>query len=245
MVTYHELCMQGDREYQDDCVGSKKKAGSYVFAVADGLGGHGHGAEASKIMVDAAMGMFSDKVAPDEYFIQLFCGGNQELLNRQSEIKDSHSYKTTLNICLLLEQEDGLRIYGAHIGDTRLYFFQNNKLQFRTKDHSVPQMLVNGGMLKENKIRNHPDRNKVLRVLGASEGPVKYEMIEPQLVSPGTAILLCTDGFWEPVVERYMEKYLKKAKTVQEWMELMQKRVLAKGKKGKQDNYSAIGIWIS
>ena len=100
--------------------------------------------------------------------------------------------KTTLVILHVGEE----RIWWGHIGDSRLYYFQNRKLQKRTLDHSVPQMLVAAGQLKEKQIRNHPDRNRLLWVLGVDWDSPKYQLAEPEARGGRQAFLVCSVGLW-------------------------------------------------
>lgn len=63
-------------------------------------------------------------------------------------------------------------------------------------------MLVAAGQLKEKQIRNHPDRNRLLRVLGVDWDSPKYQLEEPKERLGKQAFLLCTDGFWELIEEK-------------------------------------------
>ena len=64
-----------------------------------------------------------------------------------------------------------------------MYFIRKNKLNIRSKDHSIPQYLVNMGEIREKDIRHHPDRNKLLRVMGSEWESPRHQCIElPQLV---------------------------------------------------------------
>ncbi len=114
----------------------------------------------------------------------------------------------------------------------------------RTLDHSVPQMLVSVGKLKEKEIRHHPDRNRLLRVLGIEMDEVNYQESGRLERSGQQAFLLCTDGFWELIEEKKMEALLKKADTPEQWIRLMQEVILKNGRNTDMDNYSAIAVWL-
>ena len=148
--------------------------------------------------------------------------------------------KTTLVILHVGEE----RIWWGHIGDSRLYYFQNRKLQKRTLDHSVPQMLVAAGQLKEKQIRNHPDRNRLLRVLGVDWDSPKYQLAEPEARGGRQAFLLCSDGFWELIDEKKMQHCLKKSGSPAQWLQMMEQIVEKNGQGRNMDNYSAIAVWI-
>jgi serine/threonine protein phosphatase PrpC len=56
------------------------------------------------------------------------------------------------------------------------------------------------------------------------------------------AFLLCTDGFWEYVLEEEMEIDLTKSNTPSEWISFMTQR-LAKKVNGKNDNFTAGAVF--
>ena len=58
------------------------------------------------------------------------------------------------------------------------------------------------------------------------------------------AFLLCSDGFWELILEKKMESALKKADSPAAWLEAMEKIVEKNGRNKDMDNYSAIAVWI-
>jgi serine/threonine protein phosphatase PrpC len=63
-------------------------------------------------------------------------------------------------------------------------------------------------------------------------------------VRDGDVFLLCTDGFWECVLESEMEATLSKASSVANWLRAMEEYVIERGS-AMQDNYSAIGIFCT
>ena len=139
---------------------------------------------------------------------------------------------------------DGKQVQWGHIGDSRLYMFQDNKIATRTLDHSVPQMLVATGEIKEKDIRGHEDRNRLLKVMGTPWDKPKYELADPVPCKKEMAFLLSSDGFWELVEDRDMVSCLKKAATPKEWLEAMEQIVLKNGVGKKMDNYTAIGVFL-
>ena len=118
-------------------------------------------------------------------------------------------------------------------------------MKFRTLDHSVPQMLVKSGEIKESEIRNHPDRNRLLRALGLETDRQLYELQEPYPLRKCQAFLLCSDGFWELIEEEKMCSFLKKAESADEWLRLMNEEVQKNGAGKNMDNNSAIAVWWS
>ena len=133
-----------------------------------------------------------------------FLESGDTLIKKIEKTHLKNSMKTTA-VVLLTDNEKAI---WAHIGDSRLYVFRKNKIVLRTLDHSVPQMLVSSGDIKEKEIRNHPDRNRLLRVMGVPWKRQEYEISEIRSLSECQAFLLCSDGFWEYITEKMMCKYL-------------------------------------
>lgn len=240
MIAYELLSNKGDRGNNEDNIGMYQREQEYCFVLADGLGGHGKGEVASLLGVETAIKVFAVEGAGEESLEVSFLNAQKEILDRQHSDVTARDMKTTLVILHIGEKD----IWWGHIGDSRLYYFQHGKLVQRTLDHSVPQMLVAAGQLKEKQIRNHPDRNRLLRVLGVDCDSLKYQLEEAKEREGKQAFLLCSDGFWELIEEKKMQNCLKKAKTPAEWLNLMEEIVRKNGEGKNMDNYSAIAVWL-
>ncbi|MDO5408388.1 MAG: protein phosphatase 2C domain-containing protein [Eubacteriales bacterium] len=240
MISYYLLSDVGDRDNNEDNVGMYQNGEDYCFVLADGLGGHGKGEVASQLAVEAAVKVFAVDGVTEETMDRSFAEAQASILEAQQEDIMAKDMKTTL-VLLHVKQDE---ICWGHIGDSRLYYFENGKLIKRTLDHSVPQMLVAAGQIKEKQIRNHPDRNRLLRVLGVDWDTPKYQIEEPIARGGRQQFLLCTDGFWELIDEKKMMACLKKAETVQEWVQLMEELVKKNGRGTNMDNYSAVAVWL-
>lgn len=240
MVSYHLFSNPGGRENNEDYVGMYQNGQSWCFVLADGLGGHGKGEVASKLAVEAAIKEFALRGPGEETLKASFDQAQRAILEGQREDYRARDMKTTLVILHVSENQ----LWWGHIGDSRLYYFQKGKLRERTLDHSVPQMLVAAGQLKEKQIRNHPDRNRLLRVLGVDWDSPKYQIAESREREERQAFLLCSDGFWELIDEKKMQHCLKKASSPKEWAELMESIVRKNGQGKNMDNYSAVTVWI-
>ena len=239
MIQYHLISCKGERVTNEDYVGMYEKEGEYCFLLADGLGGHGKGEIASELVVTQGIVEF-EKGQFFEAIPQAFEVAQEKLLEKQKMESSPTAMKTTM--VMLCIGKKGL--YWGHVGDSRLYYFRKNKLIKRTLDHSVPQMLVASGEIKEKDIRGHEDRNRLLRVMGTPWVATPYEIEEVHKVQGKQAFLLCSDGFWELIEEKKMIGCLKKADTVEQWIEMMEEIVKERGMGQEMDNYSAVGIWI-
>lgn len=232
----------GGREINEDSYGVFENNGKYFFIVADGLGGHGFGEVASKAATDIAENAASQSAILDgkNLIENIINDAQKSILELQIQKHNKQGMKTTI-VCLCIDDNN---IVWGHIGDSRLYAFKKRKLKTRTLDHSVPQMLVVAKEIKEKQIRKHPDRNKLLRVVGIPWDRPQYEISPQYSINDFDAFLLCSDGFWELIDEKTMQKLLKKAESPQTWIEAMTQEVIKNGKNDEMDNYTAIAVWI-
>lgn len=242
-MRFSMLSKEGGRSHNEDNIGMYQKQGCSCFVLADGLGGHGKGELASETAVKAAAETLAGAEEGQELSSLIersFLTAQEEINRIQEEDRTASDMKTTM---VLLEIKDNRAVWG-HIGDSRLYHFRKNRLAGRTLDHSVPQLLVMTGEIKEKQIRHHPDRNRLLRVLGASKERPRFETGDEVQTAPGDAFLLCSDGFWELIEEKKMIACMKKSQGPEEWLERMEQLVLKNGAGLEMDNYSAIAVWI-
>lgn len=241
MVTYEILSKPGERSHNEDYADMARRGDSYCFVLADGLGGHGGGEEASKLTASYILNDFKEKgEVSQEYLKRCFQESQELLIKEQIRQNRVNEMKTTLVVLLVGE---GLLQWG-HIGDSRLYYFQNKKFKQRTLDHSVPQMLVAAGEISEDEIRGHADRNRLLRVMGTEWDSPRYQISKALAPAGSMAFLLSSDGFWEWIEDKTMQNALKRAKSPADWMARMESEVLKNGTGKGMDNYSAITVFV-
>lgn len=231
----------GDRQVNEDFYGVSTFNGTYCFVVADGLGGHGGGDVASKYAVSEISRVFMEKGYSASFFREAFESAQQKIISVQEETGFINQMKTTLVVVVM----DKDYVYCAHVGDSRAYFFKNNKYMLHSIDHSVPQMLQKSGEIKEEDIRFHPDRNRLTRVMGnIGESPdfSEWKKIKRRGLQ---SFLLCTDGFWELIDEENMSACLKESAGAEEWVNRMSEIIKRNGENKVMDNYTCIAIKTS
>lgn len=230
---------QGGRQINEDSVGAFRNGQNNCFILCDGLGGHGMGDIASSLVVNVFENQFNKTDDVVNFLGQTFAA-SQDILMAEQKARNAKSKMKTTGVAVVTDDRNA---YVGHIGDSRGYVFYKNKIKSRTLDHSIPQMLVISRAIKESQIRNHPDRNLLLRVMGIEWEAPMYELMAPIPLKKCQAFLLCSDGFWELINEKEMCEQLKKANSVEEWLNNMVKIVQANGEGINMDNYSAIAIW--
>ena len=208
------------------------------WILADGLGGHQGGEVASDVAARAILDAFRGDPQISPQALRSYIASGQEAVRKcQREDPQLASMRTTV-VVLVSDFQSAL---WAHVGDSRLYFLREGRVIFQTKDHSVPQAMVAAGDLPADEVRFHEDRNRVLRSLGQDGEARPAVLEEKQSLQAGDAFLLCTDGFWEHVMELEMEIDYAKTLDPEEWLQAMEHRVWKRTQEG-YDNYSAIGI---
>ncbi len=238
-LTSRPLSRPGGRPNNQDVTAFVEANGMGCWALADGLGGHAAGEVASRAAVDAAISAFNDTLGRSEGALRHYINEAQRAVHEQQQMRaDASPMKTTITV---LVASDGFARW-VHVGDSRLYVFREGQVIDQTNDHSIPQALVEAGEIKTKDIREHPDRNRLLRALGRTGEPMP-DVGEPLHVGPGDAFLLCSDGFWEYVLEPEMESDLQVADNPDSWIERMEQRLLQRVPPNN-DNYSALGVWV-
>lgn len=235
-ITYASLTDKGMRNVNEDFLDILDRPERISFILCDGLGGHGNGDIASRFVT----GVMKEQLATGASLEDCIYRSQIALLRKQAAENAGNSMKTTVT-CLTIS--DRAARFG-HVGDSRIYRFENDKYIMRTQDHSVPQMLVNRGEIKESDIRHHEDRSRLLRVMGTEWDGMKYEVGDAFLINGSTSFLLCSDGFWELIDEKTMCRLLKDAETPEQWLEQMEEVVKENGQGTNMDNYSAIAVFV-
>lgn len=230
----------GGREYNEDSCLVVSHDNKLCVIVADGLGGHGGGSLASKAAVDVIRKNFEDKADKEitsEDMNRWFNDANDAVLDMQ--IKSCHMKTTLAVLCL----EDGKKeVFASHLGDTRIYHFEDGELSYMSFDHSVSRMAVLAGEISMDEIRFHPDRNRLLKAIGAGDEVFpEIKKLTPDR-NAVNAFLLCTDGFWEYVEEQYMQETLLRSATPDEWLTQMRAHIKTVVKEGN-DNNSAVAVF--
>ena len=228
----------GNRPVNEDSFGTFSDENGWLFTVCDGLGGHGMGDAASQCAVAYLKEWFEETSAEDRpaKLPKAFEGAQEAVTKAQKELKAGDKMKTTATALLL---QDG-KLYAGHVGDSRIYLFAGEKVLWRSKDHSVPQKLVEIGEIKESEIRHHPERSMLLKVIGIPWDKPQEDIAKPLPQTKADAFLLCSDGFWELITEEEMLECRREAADAKAWLEKMAARVLQNGTGTNMDNYTAI-----
>ena len=237
------LSRAGGRSSNQDACGFWSGPGVCFCVVADGAGGHRGGDVASKLVVQETLGWFRERHDCTGVAIEAAMRNANEMVVRTQQANDEIGDMRTTAVVLAVDFERGLATWG-HLGDSRLYCFRDHSIVAQTRDHSVVQSLVEAGLLDPKNLRTAPDRSKLLAAMGDLDGFEPRVTENPFVLQDRDKFLLCTDGLWEYVEEAELQSTLDDAASAEEWLRLLEARVLARGRKG-QDNYSALAVWCN
>lgn len=187
------------REQNQDCVWSEMLTeGACAAVLCDGMGGETHGELASRMAVE----IISKRIR--ENFSELMSRNTVRNLlitavsAANSAVSDEsarHSGAVMGTTCVAAIVSGGMA-YIVNVGDSRCYHLfssdDSDCIQQITRDHSHVQDLVDRGEITAEQARNHPDRSKITRAIGA-ESLVTPDYYEVEL-SEGEMLLLCSDG---------------------------------------------------
>ncbi len=200
-VTYRVMTHKGlmrsqneDAHYVAQCVKTGNESASrYLFAVADGLGGHHGGAIASRMALKSVKDVFLNWQggSANRMVSRAIERANEEVfIAGHSEPKIFDNMQTTLTAVAL--EQDSLAI--GHVGDCRLYRLRNGGIELLTNDHTMANDMLKFHMISKEQAQQHPGRHQLTRSIG-SEPFLHVDVIREHIL-PDDAYLLCSDGLW-------------------------------------------------
>jgi PPM family protein phosphatase len=237
------LSKPGGRATNEDAFGFWAGGGVCFCVVCDGAGGQGGGDVASKLAVRTTLAWFQDEPLCSGKAIEAALSSANRAIMQQQETESRLANMRATAVVLAVDSANRTAAWG-HLGDSRLYCFHDRQVVAQTKDHSVVQNMVDAGYLRKEDLRTAKERSRLFAALGQVENFEPVVARTASALAGGDAFLLCTDGFWEYVEERDMERALSEVRSAEEWLRRMERQVVERGGKG-QDNYSALAVWCT
>lgn len=234
-VTFASYTETGGRPQNEDSVMTRDDGNTLLAMVADGLGGHAAGEVASRLAVSTIAAFLQGQEVSTDALDKAVTTAHQAILDKQRN--ESADMKTTVAAIWI---EDGAA-RGAHVGDSRIYQFRDGKVIYQSLDHSQCQLEVLMGHMTQEQIRSSTIQNILLRALGGN-GNVKPDIAILD-IQPGDLVLLCTDGFWELILEQEMIRCACGASSAREWLERM-RTIVTDRQSPESDNHTAVTIMI-
>lgn len=210
-----------------------------LFCVADGAGGQGGGEVASAVAVRAVAhdligGVFLNtleygsaiETPPMEDAVRTAFERANQVVREQAD-----GGATTLTAVVLLAEQ----LVIGHVGDSRVYLLDGEKVEIVTRDHSFAWRLVEIGQITPEEVVEHPQRNMLWKAIGKDPTVVPEVITRP--VPRGGHLLLCSDGLWNEVSQEEIYRLVTQIDEPQRGCETL---VQAAYDAGGSDNITAV-----
>jgi PPM family protein phosphatase len=162
---------------------------------------------------------------------------NKAIIRYGEQQSGARGLGSTVTVALVQEE----RAYIANVGDSRTYLLRENKLKPLTRDHSLVARLVEAHQISPEDIYTHPQRNLIYRSLGAGHKNIEVDIFQ-EILHPGDTLLLCSDGLWEMVHQKDLEKALTRQTSPQTICNTLIDMANASG---GEDNITAVVVHVS
>jgi PPM family protein phosphatase len=174
-----------------------------LAVIADGMGGHEGGQEASRMAVETVREVYDHAFRgdPQAALVESFAAAHARIQDYGERHPAFHGMGTTCTALVLR----GHRLYFAHVGDSRLYLVRNARILRLTRDHSYVGRLVESGIVRAEDAEKHPQRHILTAALGAGRDVAVDGAEHGVALQDGDDLLLCTDGLWSVVAEEELE----------------------------------------
>jgi protein phosphatase len=221
--------LTGPRPRNEDFCGAVTPEGPELDAkgilavVADGLGGHANGREASEYTV---RGLLSDYYAtPDTWAVNkaldtVISALNRWLVSHAARTRETAGMATTLTAIVLR----GRRYYLAHVGDSRIYRLRAGKLEQLSTDH----------------VWEHPELKNVLSRAVGLDAHLSVDYADGELEA-GDVFALMSDGVWCQLGDRKIADILRAESDPQD---AAARLAMSAEDSGSQDNCTALIVRI-
>jgi len=194
------------RKENEDSVGIFHTDYGLLIIMCDGLGGGLSGEFASKVSVETIHKSF---IQSEEIDLLKRIRKGIEKANKfvYEKSNGNLNFKGMASTCEVLLLNGVCSVWG-HIGDSRIYFFKNDKLKQLTKDHSLVQELMDEGEFTVKELKNHPRRSVITKAIGDDKIP---DIDTSKIVLPNTdhfKFFVCTDGVTCVINDAEIENFL-------------------------------------
>ncbi|TVS11552.1 MAG: serine/threonine-protein phosphatase [Wenzhouxiangella sp.] len=204
-----------------------------LWLVADGMGGHAGGAEASSL----ARATIQASVAAGASMRSAILAAHYAIRAEQSANPELSDMGTT--VVALRELVDGYEI--EWVGDSRAYLFDraSRRLRQLTRDHNLAGLMMESGALSQAEAASHPKRHVLTDCLGRQgETEPRIDRISGQWQS-GQLLLLCSDGLSGELGDDQIGRILSAHRGLDEMADRLMSGAMAAG---ARDNISLILI---
>src|ERR1700675_4392143 len=136
-----------------------------LAVIADGMGGHEGGQEASRMAVETVREVYDQSFNddPQAALVESLSAAHVRIQG-YAELHPAFQGMGTTCTAIVVR---GRQLYFAHVGDRRLYLIRAARILRLTRDHSYVGRLVESGIVRAEDAEKHPQRHILTAALGA------------------------------------------------------------------------------
>jgi serine/threonine protein phosphatase PrpC len=204
-----------------------------LYAVADGMGGHGSGDVASRLAAQELARCAGMRPLFTEAVLAALEEANRVIIEQDGV---NRMGTTVTGLAGLEAGFGGDHLMVFNVGDSRVYRLSAERMEQLTVDHSEVQELVLAGLITPAQARTHPRRNVVTRALGSAPVLLVDHVLIPAV--GGDRFLICSDGLFGELPDEVMLPLL----SVGSPQRAAESLVAAANDAGGRDNVTAVVV---
>ena len=193
------VSLLGNRKNNQDRLGVAESHAGVVLILGDGLGGKPGGELAADTLVKSVQHQLRHEIMPvdepEKLLEKIIIKAHYAVRAMGQKQNPPIEPGSTAVLCLVQNK----KAWWAHVGDSRFYLFRDGLPIYRTQDDSFVEHLYQKGEISIEKRAGHPMRNYVTQCIGLMENEPKVVVSKGVDLQVGDTLLLCSDGFWEPL----------------------------------------------
>ncbi len=166
---------------------------SILMAVADGMGGHAGGEQASRLAVDAFAAAFANGIGSVPQRLEAALYEANRAIGQAADTPGLDGMGCTL-VGACIEAD---RLSWVSVGDSPLWLWRRGRLRRLNEDHSMRAILaedVAAGRISASQAAGDPHRNALFSVLMGGDITRIDLPVEGVAVQEGDAVLVASDG---------------------------------------------------
>jgi protein phosphatase len=201
---------------EEDCAALGAHSQGWLFLVADGMGGHAAGEQASALAVETTMHFIRETMP---WFVRL--GPEQaeeaedalrsiirECHRAVREAGDERTDQREMGTTLTLAYVRWPELFVVHAGDSRCYLLRDDDLQQITRDHTLAQDLAERTDLDSEELEKSRMANVLTRAVGGGKQSPPEPAVYRSTLVEGDTLLLCSDGLTQMVSDERILRLL-------------------------------------
>lgn len=167
-----------------------------LYIVADGMGGHQGGEQASALAISTTLQGYYAQVGADRAeALRAAVAEANAAVYRQAQTPETEGMGSTLVAALIL----GKQLVVAHVGDSRAYLVRGGQAEALTRDHNWGTEVLPDIVAAED-ISAHPYQRLLTRSIGTQ--PTVRTDVAHMTLAPGDCVVLVTDGVSGALADR-------------------------------------------